>query len=91
MSFNFKIYNKIIYNILPESILQYLNKNAVNFVDYLITIYGLNTQTDPGKIINIKKTIIFSISKIPDEFIREEYCKIYHTKLGLMREHYYNK
>ncbi len=61
----------------------YLEKSAVNFVDYLIAIYKLNEETDPEKIITIKKKIILSISEIPDVFTREEYCKIYHEKLGI--------
>ena len=61
----------------------FLEKKSINFVDYLINIYRLNDQTDPAKIIDIKKKIIYSISEIPDVFNREEYCKIYHTKLNL--------
>ena len=33
---------------------EYLDKNAVNFVDYLIHIYNLNGEKDPAKIIEIK-------------------------------------
>ena len=62
---------------------EYLDKTAINFVDYLIDIYKLKQETDPAKIIEIKKKIIFSISEIPDVFSREEYCKIYHGKLGI--------
>ena len=65
---------------------EYLEKNAVNFVDYLIDIYSLKTETDPAKIIAIKKKIILSISEIPDIFSRDEYCKIYHEKLGVSEE-----
>jgi DNA primase len=64
----------------------YLEKKAENFVDYLIHIYKLNEETDPAKIIEIKKKIIVSISEIPDIFSREEYCKIYHGKLGLSEQ-----
>ena len=62
---------------------RYLEKESINFVDYLINIYKLNDQTDPAKIIEIKKKIILSISEIPDVFSREEYCKIYHPKLNV--------
>ena len=62
---------------------RYLEKESINFVDYLISIYQLNDQTDPAKIIEIKKKIILSISEIPDIFSREEYCKIYHPKLNV--------
>lgn len=62
---------------------RYLEKESINFVDYLINIYQLNDQTDPAKIIEIKKKIILSISEIPDIFSREEYCKIYHPKLNV--------
>tara|TARA_B100000768_G_scaffold25818_1_gene23785 strand:+ start:117 stop:2015 length:1899 start_codon:yes stop_codon:yes gene_type:complete len=62
---------------------RYLEKESINFVDYLINIYKLNDQTDPAKIIEIKKKIILSISEIPDIFSREEYCKIYHPKLNV--------
>ena len=65
---------------------EYLDKTAVNFVDYLIDIYKLKQETDPAKIIEIKKKIIFSISEIPDVFSREEYCKIYHGKLGVSEQ-----
>ena len=65
---------------------EYLDKTAVNFVDYLIDIYKLKQETDPAKIIEIKKKIIFSISEIPDVFSREEYCKIYHGKLGISEQ-----
>ena len=65
---------------------EYLDKTAVNFVDYLIDIYKLKQETDPAKIIEIKKKIIFSISEIPDVFSREEYCKIYHVKLGVSEQ-----
>ena len=61
----------------------YLHKKAVNFVDYLIHIYKLNEEKDTAKIIEIKKKIIVSISEIPDVFSREEYCKIYHEKIGV--------
>jgi len=64
----------------------FLDKNALNFVDYLIYIYKLNETTDPSKIIEIKKKIIFSLSEIPDVFSREEYCKIFHAKLGMSEE-----
>ncbi|MAW20960.1 MAG: DNA primase [Flavobacteriales bacterium] len=62
---------------------EYLDKNALNFVDYLIKIYNLNGQKEPERIIEIKKKIILSISEIPDVFSREEYCKIYHSKLDV--------
>ena len=65
---------------------EYLDKTAINFVDYLIDIYKLKQETDPAKIIEIKKKIIFSISEIPDVFSREEYCKIYHGKLGISEQ-----
>ncbi len=65
---------------------EYLEKTAINFVDYLIDIYKLKQETDPAKIIEIKKKIIFSISEIPDVFSREEYCKIYHGKLGVSEQ-----
>jgi len=65
---------------------EYLEKKSVNFVDYLIQIYKLKEETDPGKIIEIKKKIILSISEIPDVFSREEYCKIYHVKLGISEQ-----
>ncbi|MDG1283985.1 MAG: DNA primase, partial [Flavobacteriales bacterium] len=64
----------------------FLEKKSINFVDYLIDIYKLNDQTDPAKIIDIKKKIISSISEIPDVFSREEYCKIYHSKLDLSEQ-----
>ena len=64
----------------------YLDKKAVNFVDYLIHIYKLNLEKDPAKIIEIKKRIILSISEIPDVFSREEYCKIYYDKLGVSEQ-----
>ena len=64
----------------------FLDENAVNFVDYLIKIYKLNEEKDPAKIIDIKKKIILSIAEIPDVFSREEYCKIYHYKLGVSEE-----
>ena len=69
-----------------EEFREYLNKNAVNFIDYLINIYKLNEENDTDKIIEIKKRIISSISEIPDVFSREEYCKIYHTKLGVSEQ-----
>ena len=65
---------------------EYLDKTAINFVDYLIDIYKLKQETDPAKIIEIKKRIILSISEIPDVFSREEYCKIYHVKLGVSEQ-----
>ncbi len=64
----------------------YLDKKAINFVDYLINIYKINEEKDPAKIIESKKKIISSISKIPDVFSREEYCKIYHGKLGVSEQ-----
>ena len=66
-----------------EEFHDFLEDNAVNFVDYLIEIYNLKNANDPAQIIEIKKKIIQSISEIPDVFSREEYCKIYHQKLGL--------
>ena len=63
-----------------EEFKKYLTTVSLNFVDYLIKIYGLNEETDPDKIINIKKKIILSLAEIPDVFSREEYCKIYYTK-----------
>ena len=66
-----------------EEFKKYLTTVSLNFVDYLIKIYGLNEETDPDKIINIKKKIILSLAEIPDVFSREEYCKIYYTKLGI--------
>ena len=65
---------------------EYLDANALNFVDYLIKIYNLNNEKDPSRIIEIKKQIILSISEIPDVFSREEYCKIYHSKLGVSEQ-----
>ena len=64
----------------------YLDTKAINFVDYLINIYKINEEKDPAKIIESKKKIISSISKIPDVFSREEYCKIYHGKLGVSEQ-----
>ncbi len=61
----------------------FLETNAMNFVDYLIEIYSLRNTKDPDKVIEIKKKIIYSISEIPDAFSREEYCKIYHSKLDV--------
>ena len=66
-----------------EEFHDFLEDNAVNFVDYLIEIYNLKNANDPAQIIEIKKKIIQSISEIPDVFSREEYCKIYHQKLGI--------
>ena len=65
---------------------EYLDANALNFVDYLIKIYNLNNEKDQARIIEIKKKIILSISEIPDVFSREEYCKIYHSKLGVSEQ-----
>ena len=62
---------------------EYLEKSGINFVDYLIELYKLNDINDPTQVIEIKKKIIKSISEIPDVFSREEYCKIYHQKLGI--------
>ena len=64
----------------------YLDKSALNFVEYLIGVYKLNDETDPAKIIEIKKNIILSLSEIPDVFSREEYCKIYYEKLGVSEQ-----
>lgn len=69
-----------------EEFKKYLNNTSINFVDYLIQTYKLNEQTDPAKIIKIKKEIILSISEIPDVFSREEYCRIYHPKLGISEQ-----
>jgi len=66
-----------------EEFQEYLEKSAINFVDYLIELYKLNDINDPTQVIEIKKKIIKSISEIPDVFSREEYCKIYHQKLGI--------
>jgi len=66
-----------------EEFQKYLEKSAINFVDYLIELYKLNDINDPTQVIEIKKKIIKSISEIPDVFSREEYCKIYHQKLGI--------
>ncbi len=66
-----------------EEFQEYLEKSAINFVDYLIELYKLNDVNDPTQVIEIKKKIIKSISEIPDVFSREEYCKIYHQKLGI--------
>ena len=66
-----------------EEFHDFLEDNAVNFVDYLIEIYNLKNANDPAQIIEIKKKIIQSISEIPDVFSREQYCKIYHQKLGI--------
>lgn len=66
-----------------EEFQEYLEKSAINFVDYLIELYKLNDINDPIQVIEIKKKIIKSISEIPDVFSREEYCKIYHQKLGI--------
>ena len=66
-----------------EEFQEYLEKSAINFVDYLIELYKLNDINDPSEVIEIKKKIIKSISEIPDVFSREEYCKIYHQKLGI--------
>jgi len=66
-----------------EEFQEYLEKSAINFVDYLIELYKLNDINDPTQVIEIKKKIIKSISEIPDVFSREEYCKIYQQKLGI--------
>lgn len=66
-----------------EEFQEYLEKSAINFVDYLIELYKLNDINDPTQVIEIKKKIIKSISEIPDVFSREEYCKIYHQKLDI--------
>ena len=65
---------------------KYLDETAEDFVDYLIDIYKLSEETDPGKIIELKKKIILSISNIPDAFSREEYCRIYHKKLRITEQ-----
>tara|TARA_B100000963_G_scaffold8172_1_gene6418 strand:+ start:19719 stop:21605 length:1887 start_codon:yes stop_codon:yes gene_type:complete len=64
-----------------EKTLSYLKNKAINFVDYLISAYKLEEESDPAEIIEIKKKIISSISKISDSFSRQEYCKIYSQKL----------
>lgn len=66
-----------------EATLTYLNNKTINFVDYLIDVYKLEEESDPAKIIKIKKNIISSIAKISDSFSRQEYCKIYSEKLGV--------
>ena len=66
-----------------ETTLSYLKNKSINFVDYLISTYNLEKESDPTKIIEIKKNIISSISKISDSFSRQEYCKIYSQKLGV--------
>lgn len=66
-----------------EATLTYLNNKPINFVDYLIGAYKLEEESEPTKIIKIKKNIISSIAKISDSFSRQEYCKIYSEKLGV--------
>ncbi len=66
-----------------ETTLSYLKNKSINFVDYLIGAYGLEEESDPTKIIEIKKNIISSIAKISDSFSRQEYCKIYAEKLNI--------
>ena len=66
-----------------ETTLSYLKNESINFVDYLIGAYGLENESDPTKIIEIKKNIISSIAKISDSFSRQEYCKIYSEKLNV--------
>ena len=66
-----------------ETTLSYLKNKSINFVDYLIGAYRLEDESDPNKIIEIKKNIISSIAKISDSFSRQEYCKIYSEKLNI--------
>ena len=38
-----------------ETTLSYLKNKSINFVDYLISAYNLEKESDPTKIIEIKK------------------------------------
>jgi len=61
----------------------YLKNNALNFVDYKITVSELNQKTDPKEIIKLKRDIFKSIAHIPDALIRAQYCKTYCKKLDV--------
>ena len=62
---------------------EFLNNEAVDFIDYKIKISELNTNEDPTKITNIKRDIIESISCIPDSLNRSQYCKTFSKKLDI--------
>jgi DNA primase len=69
-----------------EDFQHFLNKEAIDFIDYKINISQLNSISDPTKITAIKRDIIESISCIPDSLNRSQYCKTYSRKLDIPEE-----
>ena len=64
----------------------FLEKNALDFVDYKIKISNLNKLNSPKEIIEVKRNIFDSIAMIPDSLIRSQYCKVYFKKLDVEEE-----
>ena len=64
----------------------FLEAKKINFVEYKILKSELKFKKDPKEIINIKRDIFSSISNIPDQLIREQYCKTYHKNLNISEE-----
>lgn len=69
-----------------EEFKQFLDSEAIDFIDYKIKISELNAVSDPTKITSIKRDIIESISCIPDSLNRTQYCKTYSRKLDIAEE-----
>ena len=69
-----------------EEFKQFLDTEAIDFIDYKIKISELNSVSDPTKITSIKRDIIESISCIPDSLNRSQYCKTYSRKLDIAEE-----
>ena len=64
----------------------FLETKKTNFVEYKILKSELKLKKDPKEIITIKRDIFSSISNIPDQLIREQYCKTYHKNLNISEE-----
>ena len=64
----------------------FINGMAFDFIDYKIKTSKMNSISDPNKITKIKRGIIESISYIPDDLKRSQYCTSYSKKLDLKEE-----
>ena len=74
-----------------EGLIQFINENAQDFVEFKINLLDEKSKNDPIKKVNLISEIMQSIAKIPDGITREVYIDKCSKQLDIGKQELYNK
>ena len=74
-----------------EGLIQFINENAQDFVEFKINLLDEKSKNDPIKKVNLISEIMQSIAKIPDSITREVYIDKCSKQLEIGKQELYNK